>query len=44
MEKDYGFDRYDAYFILSQIGRLRVANMVDPNYTIGARIDKRYLA
>ena len=44
MEKDYGFDRYDAYFILSQIGRLRVANMVDPNYTIGARIDKGYLA
>jgi len=44
MEKDYGFEKYDAYLILTQIGRLRVANMVDPNYTIGASINKSYLA
>jgi hypothetical protein len=29
--------------LLSQIGRVRLGNMVDPNYTIGASIAKRYL-
>ena len=43
MQRDYGFDRYDAYLILSQIGRVRLGNMVDPNYTVGASIKKRYL-
>jgi acetamidase/formamidase len=43
MERDYGFDRYDAYLILSQIGRVRLGNMVDPNYTIGASIKKQYI-
>jgi amidase len=44
MEKDYGFDKYDAYLILTQIAKVRLGNMVDPNYTIGASIKKRYLA
>jgi amidase len=39
----YGFDKWDAYFILTQIGRVRLGNMVDPNYTIGASISKEYL-
>ena len=43
MEADYGFDRWDAYMILSQVGRVRLRNMVDPNYTVGASIEKRYL-
>lgn len=43
MEKDYGFDRYEAYFILTQVGQVRLGNMVDPNYTIGASIKTRYL-
>lgn len=39
----FGFDRYDAYFILTQIARVRVGNMVDPNYTVSASIGKKYL-
>src|SRR4029453_13762423 len=30
---DYGFDKIDAYQVASQAGTVRVANMVDPNYT-----------
>jgi acetamidase/formamidase len=44
MEKEYGYDRWDAYMMLSQCGRVRLGNVVDPKYTVGAAIDKRYLA
>jgi amidase len=40
---DYGFDEIDAYFLLTQAGRMRVGNMVDPKYTLGASILKAYL-
>jgi len=43
MVSDFGFDKWDAYFILTQVGRVRLGNMVDPNYTIGAFIEKKYL-
>jgi acetamidase/formamidase len=43
MVADYGWDKWDAYLVLSQIGRVRVGNMVDPNYTVGASIRKEYL-
>jgi len=43
MEEDYGFERYDAYFILTQVAQVRLGNMVDPNYTIGTSIKKKYL-
>jgi acetamidase/formamidase len=43
MVKEYGFDRWEAYFILTQVGRARLGNMVNPNYTIGASIAKEYL-
>jgi acetamidase/formamidase len=43
MEEGFGFDRYDAYFVLTQIARARLGNMVDPNYTIAASIGKQYL-
>ncbi len=43
MVEGYGFDRFEAYFVLSQVARVRLGNMVDPNYTIGASIAKRYL-
>jgi acetamidase/formamidase len=43
MVADFGFDKYDAYLVLTQIARVRLGNMVDPNYTIAARINKRYL-
>ena len=44
MEQDYGFDRWDAYMMLSQCGRVRLGNFVDPKYTVGAGISKAYLA
>lgn len=40
---DYGFDQTEAYFLLTQAGRVRLGNMVDPKYTIGASVLKRYL-
>ena len=43
MVADYGFDRWDAYMLLSQVGKVRLGNMVDPNYTVGASIAKGYL-
>jgi len=44
MEKDYGFDKWDAYMMLSQCGKVRIGNFVDPKYTVGAAISKKYLA
>lgn len=44
MKEDYGFDQFEAYFILSQVARVRLGNMVDPNYTLGVAIEKKYLS
>lgn len=41
---DYGFDKWDAYMMLSQCGRAKLGNFVDPKYTIGAAVAKTYLA
>lgn len=43
LELDYGFDRWEALQILSQVGSAQVANVVDPNYTVVARFPKKYL-
>lgn len=43
MVDEHGFDKYEAYMLLTQVGSVRLGNMVDPNYTIGAAIDKEYL-
>ncbi len=43
MEKEYGFDRYEAYMLLSQCGLVRLGNVVDPKYSVGAGIRKEYL-
>ena len=40
---DYGFDRWEAYQLLTQAGRMRVGNMVDPKYSMVAKIEKRFL-
>ncbi|GAN75953.1 acetamidase/formamidase [Acidisphaera rubrifaciens HS-AP3] len=37
---DFGFDEIDAYMLLTQCGRVRLGNMVDPKYTLGASIKK----
>lgn len=40
MASDFGFDELDAYMLLTQCGRVRLGNMVDPKYTLGASILK----
>jgi acetamidase/formamidase len=44
MEAEFGYDRWDAYMMLSQCGIVRLGNFVDPKYTVGAGIEKKYLA
>jgi acetamidase/formamidase len=43
MAAEYGFDKWDAYMMLSQVGRVRLGNFVDPKYTVGAMVAKHYL-
>lgn len=40
---DYGFDRWEAFQVLSQVGTARVGNVVDPKYTVVAKFPKEYL-
>jgi acetamidase/formamidase len=40
---EYGFDKLEAYQVVSQAGHARIANVVDPNYTVMAKFPKRLL-
>jgi amidase len=40
---DYGLSKLDAYELLSQVARIHLTEMVDPNYVVIASIDKKYL-
>ncbi len=40
---DYGFDLFDAYQLLTQVGGLSVAQMVNGDYTLVASCPRRYL-
>ncbi len=42
--EDYGFEETEAYFLATQAGRMRVGNMVDPKYTMGASMLKSYIS
>jgi amidase len=43
MASDYGWDKLDAYMFLSLAARARIAQIVDPLYTVVAKLHKRYL-
>jgi amidase len=43
LEAEYGYDRLDAYQLLTQAGGLYVGNMVDTTYSLVASVEKRYL-
>ncbi|MBI4027173.1 MAG: acetamidase/formamidase family protein [Verrucomicrobia bacterium] len=43
MEADFGFDRLEAYQLLSQVGVMRLGNMVDTLYSMVAKCPMRYL-
>jgi hypothetical protein len=40
---DYGFEKWEAFQVVSQAGVTRAANAVDPNYTFVAKFPKKYL-
>ncbi len=40
---DYGFGRWDAYAIVGQLAETKIANIVDPAYTVVAKFPKKYL-
>jgi acetamidase/formamidase/creatinine amidohydrolase/Fe(II)-dependent formamide hydrolase-like protein len=40
---DYAFDKADLYQLVSQVAVIRVANMVDPLYTVVAKFPRRFL-
>ena len=39
----YGLSERDAYELLSKVGEIHLDEMVDPNYVIIAKIDKKFL-
>ncbi len=40
---DYGFDRDEGWQLNSQVGRMRIGNVVDPWYCVVAKFPKEYL-
>jgi amidase len=40
---DYGLSELDAYELLSEVGKVHVTEMVDPNYVVIASIETKYL-
>lgn len=43
IHKDYGLSDLDAYELLSQVAEIHLNEMVDPNYVVVAKINKKYL-
>jgi acetamidase/formamidase len=43
LEQEYGYDRWDAYQLLTQAGGLYVGNMVDTTYSLVASVNKTHL-
>ncbi len=44
LEQEHGYDRWDAYQLLTQAGGLYVGNMVDTTYSLVASVDKKILS
>ena len=42
MEADYGWNRWDAYDLLTHVGRVSVGYYC--NGTVGAKVEKRFIA
>jgi amidase len=43
IHNETGLSELDAYQLLSQVGKIHVTEMVDPNYVIIASVDKKFL-
>jgi amidase len=40
---EYGLSELDAYELLSQVGKIHLTEMVDPNYVVIASVEKKFL-
>jgi amidase len=40
---DYGLSELDSYELLSEVGKIHLTEMVDPNYVVIASLEKKYL-
>jgi len=40
---DYGYDRWEGWQVISQVGTTRIGNVVDPLYSVVAKFPKGYL-
>jgi amidase len=43
IHEDYGLSELDAYELLSKVATIHLAEMVDPNYVVIAKINKKFL-
>jgi amidase len=43
IHNDYGLSEMDAYELLSEVAEIHLNEMVDPNYVVVAKINKKYL-
>lgn len=42
LQGEYGYDRWDALHVVSQVGKVQVCNAVSPSYTVAAKFPRRY--
>ena len=40
---EYGFEKWEAFQVISQVGTTRIGNVVDPGFTVVAKFPKKYL-
>jgi acetamidase/formamidase len=40
---DYGFEKWEAFQVISQASTMRIGNVCDPNYTVVAKLPRKYL-
>jgi acetamidase/formamidase len=43
LAEDYGYDKLDALQLLGQTAMLKIANVVDPQFSVACALDKKYL-
>src|SRR5215470_10673727 len=41
LSDDYGYDKMDAYQLLGQTAVIKIANVVDPQYSVACAVDKK---
>jgi amidase len=43
MVEDYGYDKFEALQLLGQTAQIKIANVVDPQFSVACILDKKYL-